>query len=155
MQKNMSEGIKLHVVPIDLADSNEYVHQFHRHHRPVVGHKFSVAISDGQTIRGVAIVSRPTARMSDDDKTLEVTRCCTDGVPNGCSMLYRTAWRVASALGYSRLITYTLASEPGSSLRGSGFKCLGQRGGGSWSRADREREDKHPLELKLGWEITK
>lgn len=141
------------VVPITLAESNDFVAKYHRHHRPVIGHKFSVAVAEDGVVRGVAIVSRPTARMSDDGLTVEVTRCCTDGIKNGCSFLYRAAWRVASALGYTRLITYTLASENGASLRGSGFRCLGQCGGGSWSRADREREDKHPLELKLGWEI--
>jgi hypothetical protein len=146
--------MKLKIVPITLKASNEFVAKHHRHHKPVTGHKYSVAVADETGVRGVAIVSRPTARMSDDGLTLEVTRLATDGVENGCSMLYRAAWRIASAFGYSRLITYTLASEPGSSLRGAGFHCLGQRGGGSWSRPSREREDKHPLELKLGWEIS-
>lgn len=145
---------KLRIVPITLRGANDVIVKLHRHHGSTRGHKFSIAIADESGVRGVAVVGRPTARRSDNGLTLEVTRLCTDGVPNVCSMLYRAAWRVAAAMGYHRLVTYTLTTEHGASLRGAGFKCLGQRGGGSWSRKDREREDKHPTELKLGWEIT-
>lgn len=146
---------KLRTVPVTLKASNEFVARLHRHHRPVVGHKFSVACADDSgAIRGVAIVGRPTARMSDNGTTVEVTRVCTDGCANACSFLYRAAWRVSAALGYLRLITYTLGTESGSSLRGAGMKCLGARGGGSWSRESRLREDNHPLEEKTLWEIS-
>ena len=69
-------------------------------------------------------------------------------------MLYRAAWRAAVAMGYRRLITYTLTSETGASLRGAGFKLLGQRGGGSWNCPSRPRLDKHPTEKKFAWEIA-
>jgi hypothetical protein len=92
--------------------------------------------------------------MSDDGWTAEVTRLCTDGTPNACSMLYRAAWRAARSLGYRRLITYTLAEEGGASLRASGFTLLGEAGGGSWSRGNRPRVDKHPTQGKLKWELS-
>jgi hypothetical protein len=57
-------------------------------------------------------------------------------------------------MGYRKLITYTMAEESGPSLRAAGWKCLGERGGGSWSRAARPRVDMHPLQLKMGWEKT-
>lgn len=88
-----------------------------------------------------AIVSRPTARMSDDGLTVEVTRCVTDGTKNACSALYGACVRAALALGYKRIITYTLPKEGGASLRGAGWRCLGQAGGGSWSRKSRPRVD--------------
>jgi hypothetical protein len=142
------------VIPCELSDANEFVARHHRHHKPVPGHKFSIAVDDGPKIVGVCIVSRPTARMSDDGWTLEVVRIATDGTKNACSMLYRAAWRAASAMGYLRLITYTLPEEGGASLRGAGFKLIGSRGGGSWSRKERPRVDKHPLQEKLLWELT-
>lgn len=150
--------MKLTITPIDLAEANEFVRTHHRHHRPAVGHKFSVACAhfeDGiLQIVGVAIVGRPTARMSDDGWTLEVVRTCTDGTPNANSKLYGAAWRIARELGYRRLITYGLPSEGGISMNAAGWKCLGGRGGGSWSRDSRPRVDRHPLQEKIGWERT-
>jgi hypothetical protein len=101
----------------------------------------------------VAIVGRPVAReLAADDFAAELTRCCTDGTRNACSMLYSAAWRAARALGYRRLVTYTLASEGGASLRAAGWHCIGEAGGGSWSRTSRPRVDTHPLQIKLRWE---
>lgn len=141
---------RLRVVPCDLDEANAFVAQHHRHHQPVPGHKFSLAVADeADTVRGVAIVSRPTARMSDDSMTLEVTRVATDGVPNGCSALYGAARRATFALGYTRLITYTLPEEGGASLRAAGWTLIGEAGGGSWNRALRPRVDKHPTQGKL------
>ena len=146
--------IPLVIIPITIAEANSFVEQHHRHHKPVPGHKFSIGIADPENkVRGVAIVGRPVSRMLDDGWTLEVNRCCTDGAKNGCSMLYRAAWRAAKAMGYRRLITYTLPEEGGSSLLGAGFTCLGERGGGSWSCKSRPRIDTHPLQQKWLWEI--
>jgi hypothetical protein len=119
-----------------------------------LGAKFCLAASDGAEIRGVAIVGRPTSRMSDDGWTLEVTRVATDGCKNACSLLYGAAWRVTRELGFRRLITYTLPEEGGTSLRAAGWKCLGERGGGSWNRTNRPRVDTHPLQVKIGWEVN-
>lgn len=144
----------LRLVPITFKAANEFVRRFHRNHKPVVGHKFSLAVAIGEEICGVAIVGRPVARMADDGKTLEVNRLCTTGAKNACSMLYSAAWRAAQPLGYQRLITYTLPSEGGASLRAAGWALAGDAGGGSWSREDRKREDKAPLETKHRWEKT-
>lgn len=151
--------MSLRVVPISLEEANAFVAKHHRHHSPVVGHKFSVAVaanlidSEPLLVCGVAVVSRPVSRVLDDGWTLEITRCCTDGSANACSMLYRTCWRAARAIGYTTLITYTIPEEGGASLRGAGFKVVGERGGGSWSRSNRPRVDTHPLQTKLLWEV--
>lgn len=146
--------MSLTLQPINLKEANAYVAQYHRHHKPVAGYKFAVAVSDGDKIRGVAIVGRPVARMLDDGWTLEVNRLCTDGAHNACSMLYGAAWRAAKAMGYRKLITYTLPEEGGASLRASGWKLIGERGGGSWNRKSRARVDSHPLQTKLLWEAA-
>lgn len=151
----MKQGCYIHAVPTSLEEANAFVSMHHRHHKPVTGHKFSIAIADADgKVRGVVIVGRPVSRMADNGLTLEVNRCCTDGVPNGCSMLYRAAWRAANAMGYTRLITYTLPEEGGSSLKGAGFKLIGLSGGGKWSRPSRPRVDTHPTQAKWLWEAA-
>ena len=91
-------------------------------------------------------------RLLDDGWTAEVSRCCTDGTRNACSILYAAAWRAVRALGYRKLITYTLPEEGGASLRAAGWKCIGETGGGTWNRAARPRVDTYPLQVKLRWE---
>ncbi len=121
----------LEITPINFAEANAFVAQHHRHHKPVVGAKFCVAVSDGLAVRGVAIIGRPVARELDDGWTLEVNRLCTDGLRNACSALYSAAWRASKALGYKRLITYTLPEEGGASLRAAGFRVDKENAGGS------------------------
>lgn len=140
------------IVPISLDEANAFVREHHRHHQPVPGAKFCIAVAEGEKVVGVAIVGRPVARMIDDGWTLEVNRTCTDGTKNANSMLYGACRRVAFGLGYRRLITYTLPEEGGTSLVAAGWKCLGTAGGGSWNCASRPRVDKHPLQAKLRWE---
>jgi len=145
--------VKLLLCPVTLDEANAFVARWHRHHRPVAGMKFCVGVADeGGNICGVAIVGRPISRMLDDGWTLEIYRTCTDGTANANSCLYGAARRAAWALGYKKLITYTLPEESGTSLRGAGFKLVGQAGGGPWSRESRPRVDTHPQQRKLKWE---
>lgn len=145
---------KLISVPITLEEANAFVAEHHRHHKPVVGHKFSIGAALGNKVVGVVIVGRPVSRHRDDGLTMEVTRLCVDGTPNACSFLYGAAARAAFALGYQRIGTYILKSENGASLRASNWRLVGERGGGSWSVPSRPRVDTHPLEPKLLFEAT-
>lgn len=145
-------GLDLH--PLELEEANAFVEAHHRHHGPARGHKFSIGAAHGSEVCGVVIVGRPVARHFDDGLTLEVTRLCSDGTRNACSLLYGAAWRAAKALGYKRLITYTLATEDGSSLRAAGWKVLHEVRGRSWTTPSRPRVDKHPTQNKLCWEAT-
>ena len=135
----------MEITPINFEEANAYVSAFHRHHKPMQGCKFCLAVSDGDKVVGVAIVGRPVARLLDNGWTLEVNRCCTDGTKNACSMLYSSAWKAAKALGYKRLITYTLPEEGGASLRASNWKCIGLKGGGNWNVKSRPRIDTDEL----------
>ena len=145
--------MSLSVVPISLDEANAFIKRYHRHHGKVQGHKFSIACADGERVCGVVTVGRPVARHLDDGWTLEVTRLCTDGTKNACSLLYAAAWRAARAMGYRRIGTYILDTETGTSLTASGWKCLGKAGGGSWSVPSRPRVDKHPTQIKLRYEM--
>jgi len=145
----------LTLTPITQAEARAFIAQHHRHHKPSVGSVFQVAVADEEgAVRGVAMVGRPVARMLNDGWTLEVTRVATDGAPNACSMLYGAAWRAARAMGYKRIVTYILDTEPGTSLKAAGYRCVGEAGGGRWSRTDRPRVDTHPLQTKMRWERT-
>jgi len=126
----------------------------HRHHKPVVGHLFSIGAVLGEDLVGVAIVGRPVARMRDDGVTAEVTRLCTDGTRNAYSFLYGASARTAFALGFQRIGTYILASETGTTLKAAGWREIGRTAGGSWSRPSRGRDDKHPTEPKTLFEVT-
>lgn len=146
--------MRLEIIHIELGEANRFVEIHHRHHKPVTGHRFSIGIVSRGTLVGVAIIGRPVSRMLDNGLTLEVNRVATDGTKNASSALYGAARRATFALGFKKLITYTLPSESGSSLRGAGWRCLGLAGGGKWSRNSRERSDNHPRQEKLKWEVA-
>lgn len=141
-------------VPMTLSEANRFVEALHRHHPPVVGHKFSIGALRDDHLVGVVIVGRPVSRHRDDGATLEVARLCTDGTKNACSFLYGRAAKAAFALGYDRIGTYTLPNEGGASLRAAGWRLIGERGGGEWDVPSRPRERmKHPTGPKLLWEL--
>jgi len=143
----------LTIVPIFQDEAFAFIEKHHRHHKKPVGSLFQVAVADWPNIVGVAVVGRPNARKMQDGFTVEVTRLCTDGTPNACSMLYAACWRIAREMGYRKLITYILSSESGTSLRAAGWRLVGERGGGSWNVPSRPRVDKHPLQCKILFEI--
>lgn len=144
---------RLQLCALDFDVAADLVLRLHRHHTPPVGHKFSLGAWADNVLVGCVIVGRPVARRRDDGVTLEVTRLATDGHRNACSFLYGAAARATFALGYRRIGTYILKSEPGTSLRAAGWKLIGERGGGSWSVPSRLRIDKHPTEPKMLFEL--
>ena len=119
--------MSLHLVPVSFADACGFVAMWHRHHRPPISHKFSIGVAEEGKLVGVAIIGLPKARAFMDGLTLEVNRTATDGTKNANSMLYGAAWRAAKALGYGRLITYTMANESGASLRAADWRIVAQR----------------------------
>lgn len=142
----------LELMPITLRQANAYVEKYHRHHKASRGHKFSIGVTDDSNLVGVCICGRPVSRRLDDGKTLEVNRLCTDGTHNACSILYGAACRAAKAMGYTRVITYILESESGTSLKAAGFKCEGRAGGLEWNgRSKPKDENQYPHEMKTRW----
>lgn len=142
---------RLQLKPTTLKQANAMVADLHRHHKPAVGHRFSIsAYRDGELV-GVVIVSRPVGRGWDHYNDCEVIRCCTDGTRNACSFLYGAADRIAKEMGFRQIITYTLESEGGASLRAAGWLCDGvvRRDGRGWSNRPGRKEE-HP-EPKVRW----
>lgn len=144
----------LSIQPISFSEACEFVRKYHRHHKAPVGWMFGCAVNDGEKVVGVVMVGRPVARGLDNGYTLEITRCCTDGTEHAASKLYAAAWRAGRALGYRRMVTYTLITEPGTSLQAAGWKYLYTTEGGSWNCPNRPRVDKAPTMQKKLWEAT-
>lgn len=140
----------MEIIPLSLKVANEYVAVNHRHHKPVRGCKFCIGLSDGNELKGVAICGRPVSRHLDDGTVLEINRLCVDGTRNACSMLYGACVRIARAMGYHKVITYTLQSEDGASLKASNFKNDGVAGGEIWT-GTRKRDNGVPKEKKTRW----
>ena len=139
-------------VPLELKQANAFVDSLHRHHDAVHRDKFRFGCADDSgKLVGVIQIARPVSRNMDNGKTVEVVRCCTDGTKNACSYLYSRAIKIAKIMGYERIITYTLESEDGASLKASGFTFDGLTEGGSWSRPSRKRKDHAPLVRKKRW----
>jgi hypothetical protein len=131
--------VNLTVHPMTIKAATAFVRDHHRHSRPPVGGLFAVGVSMGEQIVGVGIAGRPVARMLCDGWTVEIVRVCTQGAANACSMLYGALCRAAKALGYRKVVTYTLETEPGTSLRASGFTRAADVRAEDWSRPSRPR----------------
>ena len=143
----------MEIVPVTLSEAQVFVDRVHRHHRAPQGGLFAIGCAHEEEMIGVAIVGRPVSRGFVGTYTAEVTRVAVEeGHPNACSMLYAACWRAARAMGWRKLITYTLIEEAGTSLKAAGWKVVGETKGGSWSTPSRPRVDKHPLQAKLRWE---
>lgn len=142
----------LQLRPITRAEADALIRKHHRHHGAPVGALWRQAVhDDAGRLVGVAVVGRPVARALDDGLTVEVTRLCTDGAANACSLLYAATRRAAEAKGYRRGLTYILSSESGTSLRASNWRYLWDVAGRSWDCPSRPRTDKHPTEAKQAW----
>lgn len=146
---------RLVAYPLTITDARLICAELHRHHKPPVSGLFAVGCApQGGKVVGVAIVGRPVSRHFDDGWTAEVTRVATDGTKNACSFLYGAAWRACKALGYTKLVTYTLLTEPGTSLRAAGWTAVHQTKAERWSRPSRERFNEPPEQTKIRWEVS-
>lgn len=144
-------------VLITFKQAGDFIKAHHRHHMPSQGCKFVLGLSDENGLCAVAVIGRPVARRLDDGTVLEVTRLCVKpGVKNACSLLYSKAWRIAREMGAKRMITYILASEPGTSLKATGWIDEGEAGGLDWNIGKGHTPksvSKKPREMKRRWSI--
>jgi len=147
------------LVPITREQALAFLRAHHRHHGVVTGFKFAVGVIDDEVVPydglvGVATSGRPVSRItqSRNPYLLEVTRLCTNGAPNACSMLYGASRRAAIALGFTAGQTFILESESGTSLKASGWRFLGWTAGGEWGRPSRSRATVQPgRKQRWGW----
>ena len=155
----MGEIMKYKLMPISLRDTRAFQDEYHRHNMGAKGHKFSIGLADENgNLVGCATAGRPVARKIDDNRTLEVTRVCVlPEVHNGNSMLYGACVRAGKAMGYEKIITYTLETESGCSLKASGFSIDAhvKQNPMGWNTLSRPRttaeQEKYPMEDKVRW----
>ena len=143
--------------PVTLKEAQEFLSLHHTLYYPPHSHKFSIGLEDNRQLIGVVTVGLPTAHANNDGYTAEVTRCCVlDGKRNANSKLYAAALRAARAMGYRRIITYTLPEESGASLEAVGFSQAGMT---QWRQNDldiisgisREKPSRYPIGPKVRW----
>lgn len=122
---------QLRLKPISLRAANDWLDGVHRHNGRTArnGGKFAISVIDREgEIVGIAIIGNPLSATLMDGWTAEVLRVCThdDAPKNVCSMLYAAAWRAWRNMGGDRMMTYTLKSETGTSLKASGWVIVGE-----------------------------
>lgn len=113
--------MSLQLVPLSQRQARAFITEHHRHNGAPQGDVIRVGLELDGTLIAVGTAGRPVAAGLQDGTTLEITRICTQGHDSACTRLYGALTRAAKALGYTRAITYTLASEPGASPRAAGF----------------------------------
>jgi len=137
--------------PITFKQASIFINLHHRHHNATVGCKFCIGLYENEQIIGCAVCGRPVSRFLDDGLTCEINRVCVlEGYKNACSKLYGACCRIAKNMGYKKVITYTLQSENGASLKASNFICEGQAGGTHWT-GKRDKGQNIPKEMKKRW----
>lgn len=143
----------MRIIPLTLKQANALVLSLHRHHKPVVGHRFSIGVEDDSgALCGAAIVGRPTGRKNPQYTWAEVTRLVTNGTKNACSILYAACARIAREMGFVRIQTFILQEETGVSLKAAGWVFERISEGGNWnvpSRAGRRTDQ--PQQPKQRW----
>lgn len=83
----------------------------------------------------------------------EVHRVASDGTaPHAASMAIGAIGRAAVALGWRRIVSYTLLGEAGTSYRAAGWWPVDVGDGGEWARESREREAMAQPGAKVRWE---
>lgn len=143
----------MRAIPIELMEANAYVKEHHRHLDPVYRDKWRLGCVDGSgKLIGVIQAARPTARHLDDGKTIDIVRCCSDGMAkNVCSYLLGRAYRIAQSMGYKKMISYILESESGVSYSAAGWYKEADTRGHSWDCPSRPRKTTAPTCNKQRW----
>jgi hypothetical protein len=142
----------LRIVPLTLKQANELVASWHRHHKPCAGHRFSIGVEEDGQLVGAAIVGRPVARTIDQYSVAEVLRLVTNGTHNACSKLYSAVARIAREMGFQKIQTYILESEPGTSLLAAGWIMECKTRAEDWNHSWRKgRRTDQPMVRKQRW----
>lgn len=143
------------VIPISFKTAREFIDKYHRTHKTPQGCKFTVAVSDGCQMVGVAVAGRPVSRVLDDGHTLELTRMCVKfGFKNACSLLYSRAAKIAKEMGYGKIITYIAQDEQGYSLKAAGWEFESTVHGHDWNCSSRPRNTSAPICNRQRWYRT-
>lgn len=145
----------MQIAPITVKAARLLVRQWHRHLPELQGGLFAAAVvGPSGGIIGVGIAGNP-ARVWQGTGRIVISRVAaleaTDETKGQCSKLYAALCGAAKHLGYREAWSYTLPGEPGDSLRGAGFKEVGETDGGDYGRPSRARRPAIRPEPKTRW----
>jgi hypothetical protein len=130
----------MEIIPITKKIADNFIQNYHRHNKPVIGFKFAIGLRHNEQLIGVGIAGRPVARALDNGFTIEILRVCVkEGYPNANSKLYGRLVRIAKLMGYNSVITYTLSSESQSSIKAVGGKKISYTKPHQWDCKSRHR----------------
>lgn len=136
---------------IPMREAIRFIAQHHRHLPRLQGGIVALGLWIDDDLRGVAVIGRG-ARMDRRD-TAVITRLCTDGCRNGCSRLYAKTKRLAQALGFVGIKTFTRDDESGASMRAVAAAPDGKTKAGHWGRTSRPR-DTVDASAKKRWRLA-
>ena len=132
MKKYDKEVIK-EFRPINREIAKDFINKYHRHNAGPVADRFRIGLFEDDELIGVGVAGNPVARKLMDGLTIEITRVCVlPDKPNACSQIYARMKRIAQLMGYKRIITYTLDTESGASLRAIGAVIDHRVAKGNW-----------------------
>ena len=145
----------LTIVPITIGDARKWIERHHSHHHAPLGGLCAVAIAEDERVCCVGMLSHPVARKLHEKRTIaEINRVASDGTaPHAASKAIGALSRAAIALGYRRLVSYTLLGEAGTSYRAAGWWPTSVGEGGDWKRNDGERAPSVQPGAKVRWEF--
>ena len=81
---------------ISVKDAESFLAAHERHYKAPVEPIAAIAVTEGTTIHGAAILGRR------EDGDAELAHIYVDGASQGYSLLYGACWRALKALGYKR-----------------------------------------------------
>lgn len=143
---------QLSVRPIVRDAAREWLRR-HRHLPPPRNTwLLGASVHDGERLCAVAIVERP-ARLLQDGTTACVSRLCTDRTEHAAGKALGAVTRACIALGYRRLVSYTLLGEKGTPYRANGWQVTAiVKGEATHGRAGRARDPQVQPGRKVRWE---
>ena len=146
-----SNSVTLELVPLSFREACEAVERLHRHSTKPTMHLFSIGAMQNGALVGAVIVMRPAARHYNGQRIAEVSRLVTDGSPHVASKLYAASARAVAAMGYRSIQTYTLDSEPGTSLKAAGWSLADKVECTNWGRTSQRGQNKVFNEPRNRW----
>ena len=157
MQQLRKESLKssqLRLQPVTRDVVRLFVQKHHSHHHRPNTYIAAVGVSNEVGLVCVAVLEIPRARMLCNGTTAEVSRVASDGsTNNAASMACGAISRAALALGYTRLVSYTILGEPGTMYRASNWHPTALSTGGEWGRPSRPLLQKsNQTGEKVRWE---
>ena len=143
----------MRVLPITIGEARAHIERHHSHHHAPPGGLFACAVAKGDRVVCAAIFGRPVARKLDAVATVgELTRVASDGTRHAASMCIAAATRAALALGYRRILSYTIYGESGASYLAAGWHITGLTGGFDGWNSRPGRSTATTTAVKVRWE---